>query len=1608
MVQFLYFLSLEFLDWDNFELEDFPERTNKNILFFVSSLFFYGISLIIYDFFFYKFVSKFYFLNYIFCILVYFFFYFLEISYRFVCWMFFIPFSFIWAMIDWIIHEIYFSSNYFRYIILENKLKKILILVYDFFWNFFNFFYWFFFWCIFKCITFFWLIYFSYYFFIGHFFFFKVIKFIFICVLSTATWTRIYRLNFIKKWLKYIIKLPLIIFFFFFDFFIFFLYLCIKKLISISLQLNFFTNFFLFYFEFSIDIVLIFLWTCLISSSQYTISYMTKLLYFFFFVDYYKYFKKSLYTPYTVISKVIKFTWYVRRIILLGFPQLTWSFFCDLFFINIFLFQKIMSLFITLLILFLISFIIFSRTFLIGLCSNSFFIKFSKLIFYPIFKLINFFFYDHAIFTNKINELKFIFMNRLQVIDFYNLDFFLSYILLSYRLNIFFEKIRNIKDNKEKLRFLFLELFYFVKNLNQSIFFLIFVLIISSLVYNFINSDYFILVFFPEASGPLLYGIVSLHHILMFYLIVILIVVSISLVKIISDFGWNRQPLELKFYFFFNIIQIDFIINYLKLFFNSLVSYILFFNKVLKDHLNMLSFYTKSAEFQSLENEEKIKLITFSMPEEKKDIYDSMDCLQKDVEDDLIVKPYILNSIIMKSRNRKTRKHELIYFSKYYVYTYDSSNENALIIRFLLSIDKDFINLKKNFFFNKNRIIKKFNTNLPSTLNINNFEIKIKSNDHFLLNSYLFEKIYKLWTYDNYKKIYDRYFFRDNFFLKKNDTNYINEILYIRNFNNRHDIEYIWAIIPILIILSIIIPSYILLYSIDENLDPGITLHCIGNQWYWEYQVSYYVDNYIVKENYNSSLLSEEELEFGQKRLLITDEKIILPINVPIRFIMSSADVLHAWAVPEIGIKLDAVPGRLNNIITWFFNLGSFYGQCSELCGTGHGFMPISLEVLPNTVFKESLLLLENTNNEQDIEQNLDQDIEQNLDQDIEQNWYQDIEQKNNEQDIEQNWYQDIEQNWYQDIEQKNLDQDIEQNWYQDIEQKNLDQDRSLYLEFIFYTFIHEYLIDNKQKIKQDMDQDILLDYDFIFNNYIKEYLIKNEQNIKLESEIKFKDFLYEYLIDNKQKIKQDIDQDIVLDYDFMFNNYNKKYLDLIKNKQNIKQDLDLFIEQKTNEELTEELDLDLMKNRQQIKQDLDLFIEQKINEELIEELELELLNYDYTGYFDVLKSDSNLEFWPSVNSNNIMDTLVSYAKKMKDILIFYLIYNDCIIFSEKSVAIFYENYTKESGIYFRDTNLSEIAKMYQEVIVTSNVIHNQETFNKILSEIILADFVVKHASKDVKKALPYFPTNFLRSTEDVLAFILVKDLYKDDITHYIGLTKEDVEIDRAIDSYNFQPKEDKELMYYYDIIHSSREYIKFIVLLDYIKDNSMYYDDNYNALNQISIMYYLHWMDVITNKVFTPESRLFKHFSFLLGFMDDEALYFNVTYHLKNMDFGKGEGWTFIYNDEVFKRHLLHCMSNLDTDSFEKHDKLIDTFKWHIYFWNMNPDSRGFRQYYERSVAFYDKYQETKGTDEEVSFYTTRKNYEQIYNYNQKLANLLKKENDKIEDDGFNDDEIL
>jgi cytochrome c oxidase subunit II len=162
-------------------------------------------------------------------------------------------------------------------------------------------------------------------------------------------------------------------------------------------------------------------------------------------------------------------------------------------------------------------------------------------------------------------------------------------------------------------------------------------------------------------------------------------------------------------------------------------------------------------------------------------------------------------------------------------------------------------------------------------------------------------------------------------------------------------IEVLWTLIPCFILIVLAVPSFKVLYSQDEIPKADVTIKAIGYQWYWGYE---YPDENIIFDSY---MIDEKDLKEGQPRLLTVDNEVYVPVNKVVKVMITANDVLHAWALPSFGVKRDAVPGRINE--TWFKadRTGTFYGQCSELCGIKHAFMPITVNVVTEEEYNQWL-----------------------------------------------------------------------------------------------------------------------------------------------------------------------------------------------------------------------------------------------------------------------------------------------------------------------------------------------------------------------------------------------------------------------------------------------------------------------------------------------------------------------------------------------------------------------------------------------------------------------------------------------------------------------------
>nr|WEX31053.1 cytochrome c oxidase subunit II [Papio hamadryas] len=167
------------------------------------------------------------------------------------------------------------------------------------------------------------------------------------------------------------------------------------------------------------------------------------------------------------------------------------------------------------------------------------------------------------------------------------------------------------------------------------------------------------------------------------------------------------------------------------------------------------------------------------------------------------------------------------------------------------------------------------------------------------------------------------------------------------NITDAQEMETIWTILPAVILILIALPSLRILYMADEINNPSFTIKSIGHQWYWTYEYTDYGG--LI---FNSYMLPPLFLNPGDLRLLEVDNRVVLPIEAPVRMMITSQDVLHSWTIPTLGLKTDAVPGRLNQTLFTATRPGVYYGQCSEICGANHSFMPIVAELIPLKIFE--------------------------------------------------------------------------------------------------------------------------------------------------------------------------------------------------------------------------------------------------------------------------------------------------------------------------------------------------------------------------------------------------------------------------------------------------------------------------------------------------------------------------------------------------------------------------------------------------------------------------------------------------------------------------------
>jgi cytochrome c oxidase subunit 2 len=457
---------------------------------------------------------------------------------------------------------------------------------------------------------------------------------------------------------------------------------------------------------------------------------------------------------------------------------------------------------------------------------------------------------------------------------------------------------------------------------------------------------------FKDSATPFAEALVELHHEIMFYLVVIVSVVIFILVNAINITRVRES------YFYGNTLSV---LAFFKSIFLNSIFYPLF-NKFLYSpyYLKMYfyitefflsTFYVIASKGSSYLNY-AFKTILFS-----KALFSNFLSLFSLLESfiarlfgdykKLTPKHLLPNSVISNNFFYKTRSS-----SSYLSYLLNITSYLSLIS---LSSDLDY----RKFYSNKEIFFNYFN-NLSK---YNSFNFSKSSVSVMDFNS--MENFYSFNTVPNLNELNSHFFLFFLSFLKNKfsyNNSFINNETKLNNIStsspkslysfinaqsytvHNTKLEIIWTIIPTIILIFIAIPSFILLYSLDEVINPSITLKAIGHQWYWSYEYSDYTDENSI--NFDSYMITENDLEIGQFRLLEVDNRVVLPINTHVRVLITAGDVLHSWAVPSMNIKADAVPGRLNQLTIFVKRPGVYYGQCSELCGVNHAFMPIVIEAV--------------------------------------------------------------------------------------------------------------------------------------------------------------------------------------------------------------------------------------------------------------------------------------------------------------------------------------------------------------------------------------------------------------------------------------------------------------------------------------------------------------------------------------------------------------------------------------------------------------------------------------------------------------------------------------
>jgi cytochrome c oxidase subunit II len=212
-------------------------------------------------------------------------------------------------------------------------------------------------------------------------------------------------------------------------------------------------------------------------------------------------------------------------------------------------------------------------------------------------------------------------------------------------------------------------------------------------------------------------------------------------------------------------------------------------------------------------------------------------------------------------------------------------------------------------------------------------------------------------------------------FVVETKEEFIYWMRFVKNWTHSTSLELIWTIIPTFILIAIAIPSFILLYALDEIVDCQCVVKVVGYQWYWryEYPINYHEDYDVLNVSVLSYMRPLEDLtNYAPLRLLEVDMPLVLPHSVNVKLIITSKDVLHSFAVPALGIKMDAVPGRLNQVTVFIIQPGVYYGQCSELCGVNHAYMPIVIHAISFELYEEFLMKIAFVQEKEKIQRSLE------------------------------------------------------------------------------------------------------------------------------------------------------------------------------------------------------------------------------------------------------------------------------------------------------------------------------------------------------------------------------------------------------------------------------------------------------------------------------------------------------------------------------------------------------------------------------------------------------------------------------------------------------------